>query len=147
VSKYHSRSAAIIAVAFLLICLGPARSVWAGEGGQGASCKTSDDCATPFQCQSIEGKTVCAFASMPDRPGTPPQPNFKRCHIDADCDPGWTCGGRAGQVLPSGGDCVIVGSDCFTQADCPPPLVCYMGPNPTGRGECTDARFIPKSQP
>jgi hypothetical protein len=32
-----------------------------------------------------------------------PHPNFKRCHTNADCDPGWTCGG-GGVVLPSGGD-------------------------------------------
>jgi hypothetical protein len=34
-------------------------------------------------------------------------------------------------------------NDCFTQNDCPAPLVCYIGPNSTRHGECLDARFIP----
>jgi hypothetical protein len=75
-----------------------------------------------------------------------PQPNFKRCHTDADCDPGWTCGGKGAVVLPSGGDCVIMGRDCFTQGDCPAPLVCYWPADSPRHGECTDTRFIPKSQ-
>jgi hypothetical protein len=51
--------------------------------------------------------------------------------------PGWTCGG---------GGCIIVGRDCFTQADCAAPLVCYIAPDSPGHGECTDVRLIPKSQ-
>jgi hypothetical protein len=99
VGKYYSRAVAIVAVGFLLMWLGLVGSAWAGQGGAGASCKTADDCAPMLQCRSIHGNNVCDFRRMPDAPGTPPQPNFERCHVDADCDPGWTCGG-AGHPEP-----------------------------------------------
>jgi hypothetical protein len=93
----------IIAVGFMAIRVGLIRAAWAGEGGQGANCKTSDDCKAPFRCRNIEGNKACALAEGPQPVGSMPHPNFKRCHTNADCDPGWTCGG-GGVVLPSGGD-------------------------------------------
>ena len=148
--KCYSRAVGIIGVALLLMCLGSVGSVWAGQGGPSARCKSDGDCLPFFHCEPINGGRVLGCVGPGPNPPSwrhePPQPDFKRCWVDSDCDPGWTCGG-AGRPQPTNkGVCYINGRDCFTQSDCPTALTCYFGPNSTGRGECLDARFIPKSQ-
>ena len=135
---------------FLMVVAAPALGMAsasmgrAGEplypGEQGKPCKTNDDCRQPLACQMIGGKSMCAGVTTGainayDPPSSGVE--VQRCTSDADCDPGYTCGGNF---------CAIEQHSCSTDVDCPKPLICDLVTKTGGLivGNCMDSRYLKK---